>query len=194
MAPKRINNAPTFQIGFPGDQGPDRHINFRVNFTDLMTIRGNGNVGIGTTDPLAKLDIRNAGGSRMWFEETTSLANGIVPQFNLSANESLSAGMLLVANRINSEPALQIGFGGEQGPQRNFLFRANFKDLMLIKGNGNIGVGTIDPKSKLQVANGDVYIENIGNGVIMKSPNGQCWRTTVSNTGQLVATAITCPN
>jgi len=65
---------------------------------------------------------------------------------------------------------------------------------LVIKPNGNIGLGTSSPDAKLQVTNGDIYIENVNKGVIMKSPNGQCWRYTPDNNGQLVSTAITCPN
>ena len=50
------------------------------------------------------------------------------------------------------------------------------------------------PKSRLQVKDGDIYIDQIGSGVIMKSPNGQCWRMTVNDAGAPVFTAITCPN
>jgi hypothetical protein len=59
--------------------------------------------------------------------------------------------------------------------------------------NGNAGFGIDVPKSKVQVSNGDVYIDNATNGVIMKSPDGNCWRMTVDNTGTPVFTAITCP-
>lgn len=59
--------------------------------------------------------------------------------------------------------------------------------------SGNIGIGTATPHTPLQVSTGDVYIENIGSGVIMKSPNGNCWRMTVDNSGNPVFTAITCP-
>lgn len=65
---------------------------------------------------------------------------------------------------------------------------------LIIRESGNIGVGTTTPASKLQVSDGDIYIDDINNGVIMKSPNGQCWRYTPDNTGQLVPQAITCPN
>lgn len=50
------------------------------------------------------------------------------------------------------------------------------------------------PKSRLHVFNGDVNIDQIGSGIIIKSPNGSCWRVTVNDTGTLVTTAITCPN
>lgn len=49
------------------------------------------------------------------------------------------------------------------------------------------------PPSRLSVKNGDINILDIGSGVIMKSPNGQCWRMTVDNSGQPIFTSITCP-
>jgi hypothetical protein len=45
----------------------------------------------------------------------------------------------------------------------------------------------------VKVQGSDVYIENIGSGVIMKSPNGQCWRVTPDNTGMLTSQSVTCP-
>ncbi|MCG8327698.1 MAG: hypothetical protein MI974_08440 [Chitinophagales bacterium] len=69
----------------------------------------------------------------------------------------------------------------------------NVKETFRIKHNGNVGIDNQNPASKLQVSNGDLYIDDINSGVIMKSPNGQCWRMTVSNSGQPVFNAITCP-
>jgi len=62
-----------------------------------------------------------------------------------------------------------------------------------------VGIGSYTykpplPKSRLHVFNGDVNIDQIGSGIILKSPNGACWRVTIDNTGNLVRTAITCPN
>ena len=64
--------------------------------------------------------------------------------------------------------------------------------------NNFIGIGHTNgypqpAKSTLHVFSGDVNVEQIGSGIIMKSPNGQCWRVTVSNTGTFVSTSITCP-
>jgi hypothetical protein len=65
-------------------------------------------------------------------------------------------------------------------------------ELLRVNSTG-MGIGTSVPKSKLQITNGDVYIESVNKGVIMKSPNGSCFRMTVNNSGVPVFTAITCP-
>jgi len=59
--------------------------------------------------------------------------------------------------------------------------------------NGDVGINTSNPKARLHVAGGDVYVENIGSGVILRSPNGYCWRVTVDNSGNFVRTQIACP-
>jgi hypothetical protein len=64
--------------------------------------------------------------------------------------------------------------------------------------NNNLAIGSNSlnanvPKSKLHVFNGDINVEQIGSGIILKSPNGSCWRVTIDNTGNLVRTAIACP-
>jgi hypothetical protein len=64
----------------------------------------------------------------------------------------------------------------------------------------NIGMGftnTIYPaggaRSTLHIFRGDINIEQIGSGIIIKSPDGQCWRITIDNAGNLIRTAIVCP-
>ena len=52
-------------------------------------------------------------------------------------------------------------------------------------GIGKVGIGTSDPKARLQIADGDIFIQDIDKGIIMKSPDGSCWRGTMSNNGQL---------
>ena len=49
------------------------------------------------------------------------------------------------------------------------------------------------PDIQLEIEDGDIYLSDISRGVIMKSPDGQCWRGTLDNTGQLSFVVITCP-
>lgn len=72
-------------------------------------------------------------------------------------------------------------------------FASAASERMIITPSGNIGIGAPAPVAKLQVAAGDVYIQDVNKGVIMKSPDGSCWRMTVSNAGAPVLTKITCP-
>jgi hypothetical protein len=67
---------------------------------------------------------------------------------------------------------------------------------MVIMDKGNVGIGNFvsaPPKAKLEVQDGDVYISNSTKGMILKSPDGGCWRVTIDNTGNFVRTSITCP-
>jgi hypothetical protein len=65
---------------------------------------------------------------------------------------------------------------------------------VVLGSNANVGIGTGAPGAKLQVNGGDLYIGDIGQGVILRSPNGSCFRLAVSNAGALSAAAVSCPN
>jgi hypothetical protein len=64
---------------------------------------------------------------------------------------------------------------------------------LMVMSTGNVGVGTSLPGARLQVAGGDAYVSTVGNGVILRSPNGNCFRMTVSNAGTLGSAAVACP-
>jgi len=71
-----------------------------------------------------------------------------------------------------------------------------YTNALKCTNDGKTGLGyqyTETPPSKLSVKGGDVNILDVGSGVIMKSPDGKCWRMTVSNAGLPVFTSITCP-
>jgi hypothetical protein len=46
---------------------------------------------------------------------------------------------------------------------------------------------------QFNVVDHDVYINDATKGIILTSPNGQCWRVTVADDGTLIRTAIACP-
>lgn len=102
-------------------------------------------------------------------------------------------------NNSNPDEGLLFYTGGHPATQEN---TAN--DAMFIGGsNGsrNVYVGYPSPvafqaalpNARLNVANGDIYISSLGSGVIMKSPDGNCHKVTVSSTGTLGTTGVTCP-
>jgi hypothetical protein len=99
------------------------------------------------------------------------------------------------ANNISNE-GVGIGNFGIARYDAAFL---NTTFPIIISKEDKVGIGMKNggtnnqPKSQVHVKDGDVYIDNAAAGVIMKSPNGGCWRITVSNTGTPVFTAITCP-
>ena len=56
----------------------------------------------------------------------------------------------------------------------------------------NVGLGVEDPKSKLHVQGGDMYVQGSANGVILDSGTG-CYKITVDGTGALITTSVPCP-
>ncbi len=72
------------------------------------------------------------------------------------------------------------------------FFRSGPGDLLAIKTNGNVGIGTNNPNAKLHVAGGNIYIAQ-PNSLIITSPNGTCWLITVSNSGVLSPIGVPCP-
>jgi hypothetical protein len=146
-----------------------------------------GKIGIGHDDPFYELDmIVPLAAMRL---RSTSGIHGA--GFILEPSASPNSWWITAQPGVSSNP----NPGG-----LNFLKRYDngsgtiiSEHFMDITENGNVGIGTRTPRTKLQVTDGDIYIEDINNGVIMKSPNGNCWRMTISNSGQPVITSIICP-
>ena len=59
--------------------------------------------------------------------------------------------------------------------------------------NGYIGLGTENPNAKVEVENGDIYVDNIYRGVVLKSADGGCFRMKVQNDGTVISNKIDCP-
>lgn len=87
--------------------------------SDLMTILGNGNVGIGTTSPTKRLDVVS------------------------STNDSFDA---IVVRPNNQTQTLNIGWQGI-ATSLNFIVSTNGSEKMRVTTAGNIGVGTASPNS-----------------------------------------------
>lgn len=66
-------------------------------------------------------------------------------------------------------------------------------DLSGIINSGNVGIGTSLPQSRLHIKEGDVYLDTNQGGMILKNGNGDCFKITVDNGGNLLSTNVPCP-
>lgn len=94
---------------------------------ELMRIQGNGNVGIGTATPLAKLDV--AGSLRVGNDVWHTSTDGILRSYYETNGNTFFA----------------------SGAGYNFL-NSTYTNVLAILNNGNIGIGTASPSAKLEVA------------------------------------------
>lgn len=64
-------------------------------------------------------------------------------------------------------------------------------DIINFSG-ANVGIG-VTPNAKLQVSGGDVFVDTIGRGIVLRSSDGACWRITPSTAGALTIASLVCP-
>jgi hypothetical protein len=48
--------------------------------------------------------------------------------------------------------------------------------------------------ARAQIQNADIFVDHFNRGIIMKSPNGNCYRIKVNNDGRVSSALIDCPN
>jgi len=126
----------------------DRVFNVRKDTgSELFRIQENGNVGIGTTSPVAALNIGNNGNIRIDGNASGggiyASSNGSNNTFSLTRQDGVNVGDL----SISAYSGVGITGGRNSSP-------ATSGYSFYVKSDGNVGIGTVSPGVKLVVADG----------------------------------------
>ncbi len=123
------------------------------------------------------------------------ISNPLLAKLHVRSDDDEPANLFLEPTNWTSDCNAEIWLGNQaHGISAEVNQGLVFKtENYYLFNQGNIGIGTPEPCSKLQVTDGDIFIEDINSGIIMKSPDGNCWRISIDNNGNFVSTSITCP-
>ena len=126
----------------------------------FLFVSSSGNVGVGITSPLLRLDVAGNGTSRVLIGD----AFGSSGYAGLSLNSTASA---TTYNFLSSPTDQSLYINRPTG--KNIHFREANVDHMVISASGNVGIGTTVPAAKLQVS-GTVNVVNFrGSGSVATS-------------------------
>ena len=119
------------------------NISIYTGLSEKMTIKNNGNVGIGTTDTNYKLQIRGASPNLLRVD-TTANGLGQVSGIEFGTPTILNAGSAKITSTITGPEVTDLQFLTSSGLNASTI-------RMTIKGDGKVGIGTTDAKSLLTI-------------------------------------------
>ncbi|MBI2056384.1 MAG: hypothetical protein HYT37_03305 [Candidatus Sungbacteria bacterium] len=122
-----------------GTLSPEARLEVNGNFSVI-----NGNVGIGTNAPAYFFDVTRPG-----FAHFAGNNSGVIPA------SSASGGLLIGWNKSGGAAEVNF-FNAYNNASTAFMFSqktgaSTLTDLMVIRGNGNVGIGVTNPTAKLEV-------------------------------------------
>jgi lysophospholipase L1-like esterase len=186
-----------------------------VTWSDVViNPAGTGNVGIGTTGPLSKLDVNGGLAVGSYAGANAAPSNGLVVSGSIGIGTSTPADSLVIAGdskylRINANSQsdkfyLRLGedYSSTQALKlyqgTSLLLSSNWSgaNLQLLPNGGNLGIGTTSPYALLSLSNSATTAANTPLFVIASTTGGTATTTvfSIASTGNVTITgsAATC--
>lgn len=151
--------------------GTDTYLQFFRNNTNLMSLKGDGNLGVGDLDPAYRLSLARNNPSLLLLRNTKPLNTGETNNITFESGEYRTAVISTIGDnassarlRFSTGTTLLSGFGS------NFM-----QERLTITSAGNVGINITNPSDKFEV-NGDMSITNtntleFGKGIVGKEMN-----------------------
>jgi hypothetical protein len=153
----------------------NHHLNLISNDTPRITLMAGGNVGIGTSNPLTATQIGPAYALTPGDIDVAAYQSSIYSQTNIGGLLVTGSG---TGGALGNE-ALRVHLNST-GAYDVMRVSSNNGDIMVANGNGNIGVGTTDPSTKIHVkdasGNATIFLEDTGStgaNVLLKTSSHQ---------------------
>jgi hypothetical protein len=141
--------------------------------TPKMTINGDGNVGINTTQPVSKLHIEIGSAGTASIGQVASNYAMFVPAVQGQDKFQGIIGIGESGDHITAAiGTYDDNAGGAQGLWLATGNNSGLYDRVHIDSNGNVGIGNIHPGAKLDVQGGTAASGNNGIGIILKAQAG----------------------
>ena len=168
--------ANTMDINIGSYSAPTSHSTTRVDFrlnnggtdnpdTTVLTMLGNGNVGIGTTAPTASLSVNGVINTSQGIELTQIGSGDRYSYIDFHASDAMDYSL-----RLMRSPGVNGDFYLENIGTGNFSISTQGSTKFLVNGaSGNVGIGT-NPTEKLHV-NGGVRLQSIPNNTATTAIN-----------------------
>jgi trimeric autotransporter adhesin len=126
-----------------------------------LTVNTNGEIGIGTKNPLGQLSLANYSGDNILINDLDGIIQFNTPPF--LSGSSIKKAFIQLAD--NYDLRMGTNSGNNTG---KIIFRQNSTDQVAIDQDGEVGIGTMTPLAKLHIPAGqDADLSSTTNGFIM---------------------------